>query len=454
MSTLKGKQILANSVNVDRLQSDGVDKLLVGSANTDAPVFKSVTGNVTFATSGANLVASIATGAVDGDKIASSAVTSTHLANGSVITAKIADANVTTAKIADNAITNALIADAAISGAKITDASLPQAKLEAAAQSTTISQANDAKLALVSAVRAYVDEKFETAVQGLDFKAAVKTASSANVTIASPGAAINGHSLVQGDRVLLKAQTDATQNGIYVFDTTITAMTRSADADDSPDGEVTGGLLVYVEQGNLAGTSWVMTSPPGGVVIGTDALTFVQFSSGAAMSGGEGVAISGTTISLALSELNAESSLQSTDKFAFVDASDSSSNKVVTLENLASAMVGNGLSAAGGQLSVTATGAVMTADKLGFNVSAAKAGANNLSTGIQLGAIAKGPAILFVNGLEQRHGSAYDYYFSPDGTTVRNNTGDVVATDTLYWNATQAGFGLETTDFLSLVFEV
>ena len=113
MSTLKGKQILANSVNVDRLQSDGVDKLLVGSANTDAPVFKTVTGNVTFATSGANLVASIATGAVDGDKIASSAVTSTHLANGSVITTKIADANVTTAKIAGNAITNALIADAA-----------------------------------------------------------------------------------------------------------------------------------------------------------------------------------------------------------------------------------------------------------------------------------------------------------------------------------------------------
>ncbi|CAB4160209.1 hypothetical protein UFOVP724_111 [uncultured Caudovirales phage] len=454
MSTLKGKQILANSVNVDRLQSDGVDKLLVGSANTDAPVFKTVTGNVTFATSGANLVSSIATGAVDGDKIASSAVTSTHLANGSVITSKIADANVTTGKIAGNAITNALIADAAISGAKITDASLPQAKLEAAAQSATISQANDAKLALVSAVRAYVDEKFETAVQGLDFKAAVKTASTTNVTIASPGAAINGHSLVNGDRVLLKAQTDATQNGIYVFDTTTTAMTRAADADDSPDGEVTGGLLVYVEQGNLAGTSWVMTSPAGGVVIGTDELTFVQFSSGAAMSGGEGIAISGTTISLALSELNAESSLELTDKFAFVDASDSSSNKVVTLENLATAMAGTGISASGGQLSVTATGAVLSADKLGFNVSAAKAGANNLSTGIQLGATAKGPAILFVNGLEQRHGSAYDYYFSPDGTTVRNNTGDVVATDTLYWNATQAGFGLETTDFLSLVFEV
>ena len=117
-------------------------------------------------------------------------------------------------------------------------------------------------------------------------------------------------------------------------------------------------------------------------------------------------------------------------------------------------MIFKPISKGSGQLSVIATGAVMTADKLGFNVSAAKAGANNLSTGIQLGAIAKGPAVLFVNGLEQRYGIAYDYYFSPDGTTIRSNTGDVVATDTLYWNATTAGFGLETTDFLSLIFEV
>ena len=94
-----------------------------------------------------------------------------------------------------------------------------------------------------AATKAYVD-----AVKvGLDFKDSVRVASTANLNISGPGAAIDGITLTSGNRVLLKDQSTGSQNGIYLFNGAASAMTRATDADSN--AEVTSGLFVFVEEG-------------------------------------------------------------------------------------------------------------------------------------------------------------------------------------------------------------
>jgi len=203
----------------------------------------------------------------------------------------------------------------------------------------------------VSSIKTYVDAKFETAIKGLDYRESCKTASSANVTLATPGASINGFTFTtNGQRVLLKDQTDARQNGIYNWNGAASPLTRSADSDDDPDGEVTGGLFTFIEAGNLAGSAFVMTAPAGSVVIGTDELVFAQFSSGLIYTGDNGIAISGTGISLDLNELTTITSLASGDKLSLTDISDSNTNKNITVSNVGAYMAGTGLTSTNGVL--------------------------------------------------------------------------------------------------------
>jgi hypothetical protein len=77
-----------------------------------------------------------------------------------------------------------------------------------------------------AASKGYVD----TYIEGLAWKEEVAAASTADVDTASPGATLDGVTLTLGDRILLKDQTDNTENGIYIFDTSTTALVRSADA--------------------------------------------------------------------------------------------------------------------------------------------------------------------------------------------------------------------------------
>ena len=104
-----------------------------------------------------------------------------------------------------------------------------------------------------------VSKEYVDAVKvGLDFKDSVRVASTADVTISGPGAAIDGISLSSGDRVLLKNQSTASQNGIYSWNGAASAMTRTTDADAS--SEVTAGMFVFVEEGTVnADQGFVLT---------------------------------------------------------------------------------------------------------------------------------------------------------------------------------------------------
>jgi phage-related tail fiber protein len=109
--------------------------------------------------------------------------------------------------------------------------------------------------------------------------------------------------LVAGDRVLVKDQTTGAQNGLYVA--AAGAWARSADADNSPGGELTSGLYVFVEEGtSYADSGWVLATN-GAITLGTTALIFQQFNGLGQLTAGTGLTKSGNTLSITASGVTA-----------------------------------------------------------------------------------------------------------------------------------------------------
>lgn len=126
-----------------------------------------------------------------------------------------------------------------------------------------------------------------SAVEGLSWKDSVRVASQVNVNIASPGASVDAVSLVSGDRVLVKAQTTSSENGLYVWSSAVTPMVRTLDTNTSAELEQ---AVTTVEEGTNAGTTWRQTSV--NFVLDTDAVAFALFGSsvGAASETSQGIA--------------------------------------------------------------------------------------------------------------------------------------------------------------------
>jgi hypothetical protein len=110
-----------------------------------------------------------------------------------------------------------------------------------------------------------------------DWKNSVRVASTAPVTIAAPGASIDGVPLLSGERVLLKNQGGGAShidNGIYVWNSAIVPMTRALDANDNVD--ITTGTTVYVEEGTANTRLSFTLVTTGSIIIGSTPLSFVQ----------------------------------------------------------------------------------------------------------------------------------------------------------------------------------
>lgn len=142
-----------------------------------------------------------------------------------------------------------------------------------------------------AANKAYVDS---LAVGLTDWKESVRLASTANVNISAPGSQIDGVFMTNGDRILLKNQTSSEDNGIYIFNGELSAMTRADDA--NTDSEVTVGMYVFVEAGTVNGTSAWVLSAVGAGSLGTKTLTFTQFSGAGQITAGNGLTQNGNTI--------------------------------------------------------------------------------------------------------------------------------------------------------------
>jgi hypothetical protein len=144
-----------------------------------------------------------------------------------------------------------------------------------------------------AATKGYVD----AARSGLDVKQSVRAATTAAVNLASQleaGDTIDTNvTLVAGDRVLVKNQGTASENGIYVVQSSGAAV-RATDFDGT--GEVSGGAFTFVEEGTAnADSGWVVTSN-GAITVGTDAIAWAQFSGAGSITAGNGLTKTGSTI--------------------------------------------------------------------------------------------------------------------------------------------------------------
>jgi hypothetical protein len=143
-----------------------------------------------------------------------------------------------------------------------------------------------------AATKGYVD----AARSGLDVKQSVRAATTTAVLLASGlenADVIDGVTLVTGDRVLVKNQGTASENGIYVVQASGAAV-RATDFDGT--GEVSGGAFTFVEEGTVnADSGWVVTSN-GAITVGTDAIAWAQFSGAGQITAGNGLTKSGNTI--------------------------------------------------------------------------------------------------------------------------------------------------------------
>lgn len=151
-------------------------------------------------------------------------------------------------------------------------------------QVATPSAADDA------ANKGYVD----AARSGLDVKASVRAATNGNITLTDLQT-VDGVVLVAGNRVLVRAQSDASENGIYdVVDDG--PWVRSSDADQ--DFEVTAGMFTFVEEGDThADSGWVLTTNDP-IVVGSTALVFAQFSGAGQITAGTGMTKDGNTLNV------------------------------------------------------------------------------------------------------------------------------------------------------------
>lgn len=132
---------------------------------------------------------------------------------------------------------------------------------------------SDPASSLHAASKAYVDA---VAAGVRSLKLPCRVASTGNVTVAGPGASIDGVALANGERVLLKNQSTGSENGIYEFNGAASAMTRAGDFDSS--AEALAGSLVAVTEGTAnADTLWLLTTNDP-ITLGTTALTFALFS--------------------------------------------------------------------------------------------------------------------------------------------------------------------------------
>jgi len=127
---------------------------------------------------------------------------------------------------------------------------------------------------------------------GLSWKQPVATATSANLTSLSGLQTINGVTLTAGERVLVKDQSTASQNGIYTA--SASAWTYAVGADDWAEYV---GAIVFVASGSLNGTAWYCTAQPGGT-LGVTAMYWSNFSVASSYTAGTGLTLIGTQFSI------------------------------------------------------------------------------------------------------------------------------------------------------------
>lgn len=158
-------------------------------------------------------------------------------------------------------------------------------------QSQKIVNLADPSAATDAVTKQYVDN----VARGLSWKAPVRAASTANVTLASPGETLDGVALAAGDRLLLKHQTAGADNGLYVWTASESPLARTTDADTA--GDLVPGAAVSVTEGATNADKVFIVVSDAAIVIGTTTQTWGELGGAGSYSAGNGIGISGPAIS-------------------------------------------------------------------------------------------------------------------------------------------------------------
>jgi flagellar biogenesis protein FliO len=177
-----------------------------------------------------------------------------------------------------------------------------------------ITNVGDPTQATDAATKSYVD----AVAEGLHVHAAVDAATTNTLAVLTGGqvtynngtdgvgatltlelglTTLDGYTLANGDRILVKNESTLAHNGIYVR-TSSTVLTRTTDYDS--DSEISGGDFVFVVSGTLYNsTGWVQIDPVN--VVGTDPIEWEQFSGAGTYLPGEGLSLVGNEFNVNLS---------------------------------------------------------------------------------------------------------------------------------------------------------
>jgi hypothetical protein len=132
--------------------------------------------------------------------------------------------------------------------------------------------------------KSYVDSAVAAAQAGIDVKANVQTVAVTNITL-NGLITVNGYTVQANDRVLVTAQSTATQNGVYLASSGSWA--RVTPQEENP------GSFWYIQQGSSAGQQWICNNATA-VTIGTTAVSIIQFGAQTVYHGTASVAIDGS----------------------------------------------------------------------------------------------------------------------------------------------------------------
>jgi hypothetical protein len=141
-------------------------------------------------------------------------------------------------------------------------------------------------------------------INGLRFKLPARAATTGNISLASPGASIDGVALNNGDRVLVKNQTNGSENGVYIWTGATSPLTRATDADST--GELQSAVVVVSEgtatdaaTGALANADRAWLQRVDSVVVGTTVQQWIPLPGASTMyQNGNGLALNGVTFSV------------------------------------------------------------------------------------------------------------------------------------------------------------
>jgi len=118
--------------------------------------------------------------------------------------------------------------------------------------------------------------QLSSAIEGLKNKDPARVSTQSNINLATPGATIDGVTLISGNRVLVRSQTAGAENGLYIFNGSAAAMTRSLDASTFTELE---NALVPIAEGTDTTKNFRQTVTGG--TLNTTTITWTAFGTGA-----------------------------------------------------------------------------------------------------------------------------------------------------------------------------